>query len=92
MVVTGPHTQIILPVPSILSVQVAPASVYESQISRVSEEHGIIDEPADEFAIGDKLLIIPNHGCAVVNLYDYYLLLEDEEVREVKIDARGMSK
>ncbi len=64
----------------------------ESQISRVSEEHGIIDEPADEFAIGDKLLIIPNHACAVVNLFDYYLLLEDEEVREVKIDARGKSK
>lgn len=64
----------------------------DSVISRVSEEHGIIDNPQEEFNVGEKLLIIPNHACAVVNLFDRYLLLEEESVSEIKIDARGMSR
>ncbi len=65
---------------------------YDSLISRVSEEHGIIDHPQDDFFVGDRLLIVPNHACAVVNLFDSYLIVDDEGIREIAIDARGMSK
>ncbi len=61
-------------------------------ISRISEEHCIIDHPMDEFYVGDKVLLIPNHACPVANMYEKYIYLEEGEAREITIDAKGLSR
>jgi len=39
------------------------------EVARLSEEHGVVIVPASaEIAVGDRLLIIPNHICPVINL------------------------
>jgi D-serine deaminase-like pyridoxal phosphate-dependent protein len=63
-------------------------------LARLSEEHGIMTlDPKVDLDIGDKVRIIPNHACAVVNLFDRaYGLRDDKVVREFKIAARGKSQ
>jgi D-serine deaminase-like pyridoxal phosphate-dependent protein len=40
--------------------------------------------------VGDRVQIIPNHICPVVNLYDRIYLVSGEDVlQEIKIDCRG---
>src|SRR5690606_27327188 len=40
-------------------------------LSRLSEEHGMIDiDKNDPFQVGDIVHIIPNHICSTVNLHD----------------------
>lgn len=61
-------------------------------ISRLSEEHGIIDDNKDDFYIGEKIRIIPNHACAVMNLYNYAYIVDGENViSRLEIMARGKS-
>jgi len=42
--------------------------------ARASEEHGVLlrqdDAHADDLKVGDRVELIPNHVCTVVNLYD----------------------
>lgn len=63
-------------------------------LARLSEEHGIVTlGPEVELDIGDKVRIIPNHACAVVNLFDRaYGMRNGEVVEEFKIAARGKSQ
>jgi D-serine deaminase-like pyridoxal phosphate-dependent protein len=66
----------------------------EGELVRVSEEHGIIllARP-QEIQLGSPVIILPNHACAVVNLYDYYYLLANDGSFELlNIDARGKSQ
>ena len=60
-------------------------------LARLSEEHGIMTlGPSVDLDIGDKVRIIPNHACAVVNLFDRaYGIRNGEVVEEFKIAARG---
>ncbi len=60
-------------------------------ITRLSEEHGIIEaEGVIPLEIGDKIVIIPNHACAVTNLFDEVYLTNDGEIIDHwKIAARG---
>jgi D-serine deaminase-like pyridoxal phosphate-dependent protein len=59
-------------------------------ITRLSEEHGIIDIPAGKYKLGQKVRIIPNHACTVMNLFDdAYLVDGDKVIRKLKIAARG---
>lgn len=58
----------------------------------VFDEHAIVYHKAfhDAVHVGDKVEIIPNHICPVVNLYDQaYLLSGDEVVETLKIHGRG---
>ncbi len=58
----------------------------------VYDEHAIFNDATfrARVAIGDKLRIIPNHICPVVNLYEYAYLLEgDQVVERVTVDGRG---
>jgi D-serine deaminase-like pyridoxal phosphate-dependent protein len=66
----------------------------EGSIVRVSEEHGMIDlSNPQEIPLGSAAVILPNHACAVVNLYDYYYLLDNDGSFELlNIDARGRSQ
>ena len=62
-------------------------------ITRLSEEHGIIDNPKGIYRIGQKLRIMPNHACTVMNLFDEaYLVDGDLVVERYKIAARGKMK
>ncbi len=59
-------------------------------ITRLSEEHGIIEQPSKRFRIGRKIRIIPNHACSVMNLFDdAYLVEGDTVLRRWVIAARG---
>lgn len=60
-------------------------------IERLSEEHGILKVSPDcPLEIGDKIEIIPNHACTVINLADEINLVRNQEVIEVwEIKARG---
>jgi D-serine deaminase-like pyridoxal phosphate-dependent protein len=58
----------------------------------MNEEHGIIEAEggAKEFEIGDKIRIIPNHICTVVNLFDEMIVFRNDLVEgKWKIAARG---
>jgi D-serine deaminase-like pyridoxal phosphate-dependent protein len=63
----------------------------EISIERLSEEHGVgifTKEPI--FKINDKVQIIPNHACTVVNQFDHYVVHQNGIVIDVwKVDARG---
>ncbi|MDR7869558.1 MAG: alanine racemase [Tissierellaceae bacterium] len=65
---------------------------YGVYMDKVFDEHGIIynKEFRDNIQIGDKVEIIPNHICPVVNLYDKaYLLTEGKVVEIIPILGRG---
>jgi len=65
---------------------------YNCVISRLSEEHGVVETEV-EAGIGDRVEIIPNHCCPVVNLTDsVYLRKGEEVVGELKVRARGMNR
>jgi D-serine deaminase-like pyridoxal phosphate-dependent protein len=66
----------------------------KATLVRLSEEHGIMNlDPDEDLDIGDKVRIIPNHACAVMNLFDRaYGLRDGKVVEEFKIAARGKSQ
>jgi D-serine deaminase-like pyridoxal phosphate-dependent protein len=62
-------------------------------IERLSEEHGIISHNGEDFRIGEKLRIIPNHACVVTNLFDFAYLVDGDEITDrYEIKARGKSQ
>lgn len=60
-------------------------------IERLSEEHGVIPiKGKSNVQINDRMQIIPNHACTVVNLFNTYMLHRDGKIVEQwTIDARG---
>ena len=66
----------------------APGAVFH----KMNEEHGFIDLQHAEraFQIGEKIRIIPNHVCVVVNLHEYVYGVRNGVVEEVwNVEARG---
>jgi D-serine deaminase-like pyridoxal phosphate-dependent protein len=63
-----------------------------ANIHKLSEEHGWIEvSGGSTLAVGDRIRIVPNHACVVVNTQTRAFLVEGEKVvREIRIDARGM--
>lgn len=57
-------------------------------VSRLSEEHGFIPKEGTDLPTGTRLLILPNHSCPVVNLYDR-LVVSDRPNEDVQVSARG---
>jgi D-serine deaminase-like pyridoxal phosphate-dependent protein len=46
----------------------------KSRLSRLSEEHGVIEVvPGEAFRVGERVRILPNHACVVSNLHDRLL-------------------
>jgi D-serine deaminase-like pyridoxal phosphate-dependent protein len=66
----------------------------KATLARLSEEHGIMSlDPDEHLEIGERVQIIPNHACAVVNLFDRaYGIRSGEVVEEFQIAARGKSQ
>lgn len=53
-------------------------------VDRLSEEHGVMEgDHATSLAIGDRVQIVPNHICPVVNLFDAIILVRDGVVSRV---------
>ncbi|QPC88720.1 D-TA family PLP-dependent enzyme [Mesorhizobium sp. NBSH29] len=64
-------------------------------ITRISEEHGVVDLSAcaERPTFGDRLTIVPNHVCPVANLHDRITLARgDNVVGELAVSARGMTR
>ena len=67
----------------------------EVEIFDVYDEHAIIYNKAfhDGVRVGDKVEIIPNHICPVVNLHETaYLVTDGEVVEEIPVACRGKLK
>lgn len=63
----------------------------EITIERLSEEHGVgILSGKTPLQLNNKVQIIPNHACTVVNQFDQYVVHENGKVIDVwEIEARG---
>jgi len=63
----------------------------KSRLARLSEEHGVIAvEEGEEFRVGEKVRILPNHACVVSNLHDRIHALRGSRVEaELAVAARG---
>jgi D-serine deaminase-like pyridoxal phosphate-dependent protein len=65
----------------------------EARLARLSEEHGVIETSGGPSAprIGEKVRVIPNHVCAVTNLFNrVHLVREGVLVEELPVAARGL--
>ena len=57
----------------------------------LNEEHGHvrIDDPDCDLSVGDKLEIIPSHGCTTIPIYDRYIIIRNNHVESIEpIHAR----
>jgi D-serine deaminase-like pyridoxal phosphate-dependent protein len=64
----------------------------EVVVEKFNEEHGFLDvrQSARQFKVGDRLRIIPNHVCVVVNLHDQLIGARRGVVETlIKVAARG---
>jgi len=63
----------------------------DGALVRLSEEHGVLEIPADSpIAVGDRIRIVPNHVCSVANLGRRFYGLRGGTVEEIiPIDASG---
>jgi D-serine deaminase-like pyridoxal phosphate-dependent protein len=62
------------------------------QVARLSEEHGVIEIPeAAEVGVGERLLIMPNHICPVINLANELTVIQDgDQVEHWPVATRGL--
>jgi len=61
-------------------------------VDRLDEEHGrlALDGPARGLAVGDKVELVPSHGCTTIPLHEQYVLMRGGRVHAVApIPARG---
>ena len=65
-----------------------------STIERLSEEHAVLAlDRADSLELGQRVRIVPNHACVVVNLADELVAAgSGREPRSLRVDARGRSR
>lgn len=64
-------------------------------ISKLNEEHGHlkIENPDHDLSVGDKIELIPSHGCTTIPLYDRYIIIRNDHVESVaEIYARGANQ
>lgn len=61
------------------------------RIGRLSEEHGLLERVnGQKLAVGDKIEIVPSHGCTTINLHnDFYAFREGRLEAIWPITARG---
>ncbi len=66
----------------------------DGEIIRLSEEHGVIKlKSGQSIRLGSPVIIIPNHACAVANLFSHYHLVDSSgKIKQIPVDARGKSQ
>ena len=63
-----------------------------SEEIKVSEEHTKIPTSVFKSIVGDKVSLIPGHGCTTMNLHDHIYFIRDSKVVDrVQINSRGRS-
>jgi D-serine deaminase-like pyridoxal phosphate-dependent protein len=63
----------------------------EWRIVALNEEHGILELPPGEAAIGTPVEIVPNHACGMLNLHDWVAVARAGEVIDWwRIAGRGL--
>lgn len=64
------------------------------QMTRLSEEHGYLERRGgNRLAVGDKVELVPNHGCTTINLHDEYHVVRGGVLEAIwPISARGKVK
>jgi len=65
----------------------------DARIYEANEEHGYVDLSGTSAkpSVGDRVRVLPNHVCPVVNLFDRVVFIRGDEVLgRVKVDARGL--
>jgi D-serine deaminase-like pyridoxal phosphate-dependent protein len=63
-----------------------------ARFHKMNEEHGYVDmsNAGREFTVGDRVHIIPNHICVVVNLHEQVYGIRGDRVEEVwRVEGRG---
>ncbi|HSD46984.1 MAG TPA: hypothetical protein VLB87_10175, partial [Pyrinomonadaceae bacterium] len=63
-----------------------------AEIERLSEEHGHLNvsRSTRKYAVGERLMIIPNHVCTTVNMHDEIYGVRGEQVETVwQVAGRG---
>ena len=62
-----------------------------AKIASLSEEHGWGEVlGGSTFTVGDRVQIVPNHACVVVNMVDQMFLVNEDGVpSSIPVDARG---
>jgi D-serine deaminase-like pyridoxal phosphate-dependent protein len=60
-------------------------------VTRLSEEHGLVElPPGTDMRVGDRIAIVPNHICPVINLTDSVSVIADGVFAERwRVAARG---
>jgi D-serine deaminase-like pyridoxal phosphate-dependent protein len=64
-------------------------------VSMLNEEHGHlrIETPDHPVSVGNKIEIVPSHGCTTIPLYDRYVVVRNDYVESViDIRARGATQ
>lgn len=66
----------------------------DAQVMALSEEHAWLVLPSpDLLSPGDKVRLIPGHGCTTINLHDRYYVEEDGGIVDIwPVAARGRSQ
>lgn len=61
-------------------------------ITGLSEEHGWVSVPGGStLEVGNRVRVVPNHACVVINSQDQFYLVDGHEVVEtLSVDARGL--
>lgn len=62
------------------------------RLSRMNEEHGIITSTTGETGlhVGQQLVLTPIHVCTAINMQNTVYLLENGELTQHRVEARGM--
>ncbi|MGO4571230.1 alanine racemase [Microvirga sp. 2TAF3] len=59
-------------------------------VVRLSEEHGFIERRESRLPIGTRMLVLPNHACPVVNLFDSVAIHDSDGGPDLwSVNARG---
>jgi D-serine deaminase-like pyridoxal phosphate-dependent protein len=63
----------------------------ELTVARLSEEHGVLTGPTvSRYRVGDRLRVVPNHACAMMNLHDWVYGIRGDRVEvEWVVAGRG---
>ncbi len=62
------------------------------EYSGISDEHGVIDDPANRLRLNDKLKLIPGHCDPTCNLHDWYIGVRQGRVECLwPVNARGLA-
>ena len=63
-----------------------------AKLVALAEEHGIIqfEDPDHKLKVGDKIELIPSHGCTTINLHDFYYATRNSVLEAIwPITGRG---